>query len=432
MKIFTKTERLHAPIFDVYCALEQRYDEKFLYLSQGVGAKLAGLGCVVAEERFESLPHQFLGSIQRAPVLFGADVFDPDDDTEKNPLFQVLQGSAYVLPEIVLIEDGGERYVQVNSVSPDPQIPDLLSAPGGPDAECPGEGHDIDYRLVRDDERHWFDSVDDALGRIRRHDLDKVVLAREFRVQTDTGFSSREMVANLLAAGECGTLILHEVNGVFFIGSTPELLIRKQGTRITTMCLAGTTAAGDTDDERAAGADFLLGDEKNLREHGYVVEHLVGCLSDVCSSTTMAKTPEILALKRMIHLCTPVTGTLARDVSMIELRDRLHPTPALAGTPVPNAKAAIREMEGFNRGFYGGTFGYVDFEGNGEFSVAIRSGVFCRDFGYVYAGCGIVEGSDPATEYEEIDMKLKTILSAFQGPESRKRESQSATRAAGR
>lgn len=419
MKIFTKTERLNAPVFDVYCALEQHYDEKFLYLSQGDGAKLAGLGCVVAEERFESLPHRFLGTIHRAPVLFGADVFDPDDDTEKNPLFRVLEGSAYVLPEIVLIEDGGERFVQINSVSPDPTVPDLLLAPGELTVECPRGGRDIDFRLVRDDKQHWFDSVDDALGRIRRHDVDKVVLAREFRVQTDTGFSSREMVANLLAAGECGTLILHEVNGVFFIGSTPELLIRKRGTRITTMCLAGTTAAGDTDAERAAGAEFLLGDEKNLREHGYVVEHLAGCLSDVCSSITMAENPDVLALKRMIHLCTPVTGTLAREVSMIELRDRLHPTPALAGTPVSEAKAAIREMEEFNRGFYGGTFGYVDFEGDGEFSVAIRSGVFCRDFGYVYAGCGIVEGSDPVAEYDEIDMKLKTILSAFRGPERR-------------
>lgn len=430
--IFTKTERLNAPVFDVYCALEQHYDEKFLYLSQGAGAKLAGLGSVVAEERFESLPHRFVGSIQRAPVLFGADVFDPDDDTEKNPLFRVLEGSAYVLPEIVLIEDDGERFVQMNSLIPDPRIPDLLSAPGELSVECPGEGRDIDFRLVRDDKQHWFDSVDDALGRIERHDLDKVVLAREFRVQTDTGFTSRDMVANLLAARECGTLILHEVNGVFFIGSTPELLIRKKGTRITTMCLAGTTAAGESEDERAAGAQFLLGDEKNLREHGYVVEHLVGCLSDVCSSTTMAEHPEALTLKRMIHLCTPVTGTLSREVSMIELRDRLHPTPALAGTPVLKAKAAIREMEGFNRGFYGGTFGYVDFEGDGEFSVAIRSGVFCRDFGYVYAGCGIVEGSDPAAEYDEIDMKLKTILSAFQGPQSRKPGSRPTTEVVGR
>jgi menaquinone-specific isochorismate synthase len=419
MKIFTKTEKLNAPIFDVYCALERHYAEKFLYLSQGSGAKLAGLGCIVAEERFESLPHEFVGSVRHAPVLFGADAFDPDDVTEKNPLFRALEGSAYVLPEIVLIEDGGERFVQVNSTSPEPLMPDSLSETGSLSAGCPSAGRTIDFRLVRDDKHHWFDSVEDALERIRRHDLDKVVLAREFRVQTDSGFSSREMVANLLAAEECGTLILHEVNGVFFIGSTPELLLRKRGAHITTMCLAGTTAAGDTDDERAAGAAFLLGDEKNLREHGYVVEHLVGCLSDACSITSMADSPGTLALKRMIHLCTPVTGTLARGVSLIELRDRLHPTPALAGAPVIEAKAAIREMEGFNRGFYGGTFGYVDFEGDGEFSVAIRSGVFCRDFGYVYAGCGIVEGSDPAAEYDEIDMKLQTILSAFQGPGDR-------------
>jgi menaquinone-specific isochorismate synthase len=225
------------------------------------------------------------------------------------------------------------------------------------------------------------------------------------------------MVANLLASGVPGTLFLHQVNGAFFIGSTPELLVRKAGNTITTMCLAGTTPVGESEEERVKGAVFLLNDPKNLREHAYVADHLHGCLDEFCSKVRMPEGPSVLTLKHLQHLCTPVSAKVSKDVSLIELRDRLHPTPALAGSPVEEAKAAIREMEDFNRGFYGGTFGYVDLDGNGEFSVAIRSGVFGKDHGYVYAGCGIVEGSDPASEYDEIEVKLKTILSAFQGPD---------------
>jgi menaquinone-specific isochorismate synthase len=109
-----------------------------------------------------------------------------------------------------------------------------------------------------------------------------------------------------------------------------------------------------------------------------------------------------------------VAGRVSNGVSVVDVRDALHPTPALAGYPVRSSIAAIRQIEDFNRGLYGGPIGYVDLRGDGEFSVAIRSGVFCRDFGYVYAGCGIVEGSDPSAEYDELDAKLKTILDAFQ------------------
>ncbi|MHB8762037.1 MAG: isochorismate synthase [Coriobacteriia bacterium] len=412
-KIYTKTEPLGLPVLDVFCSLEQRYREKFLYVEKDGRITVAGLGCLVAEQALTVLPHEFSGSIRRSPIMFVAGMFDPDDSKHRNSLFRALEGSTYVLPELVLIEEGGRSFVQVNSTGP---IPDgaieTIVAESNP---CALRSREIPFTLILDSRQEWFADVEEALRRIRADEFHKIVLARELRVETEAVFTSAQMVANLLAARSGGTLILHEIDGVFFIGATPELLVSKRGSTITTMCLAGTTAAGESQEERAAGAAFLLGDEKNLREHAYVVDHLTRCLSDACSALEMPESPGILALRHVQHLCTPVTGTVAEDVSITELRDRLHPTPALAGSPVEEAKAAIREMEGFNRGFYGGPFGFVDFEGNGEFSVAIRSGVFTRDYGYVYAGCGIVEGSDPAAEYDEIDVKLKTILSAFQG-----------------
>jgi menaquinone-specific isochorismate synthase len=404
---------LSVPVFDVYCGLEDQYPEKFLYLEKDDRVKVMGLGSLIAEEWPEILPHELSGSVARAPILFAAGAFDPEDTKPKNALFRALAGSAYVLPEIVLIEEGGHRLIQVNSKSPVPD--DAIAEIVAEASSYRKGGKTLQYELVLDSREEWFANVEEALRRIRRHEFDKVVLARELRVETDTGFNSHDMVANLIAAKVCGTLILHEIDGVFFIGATPELLVRKQGDTITTMCLAGTVATGETEEEREAAASFLLGDEKNLREHGYVVDHLTSCLDGLCSEVEMPDRPGVLTLKHLQHLCTPVTGKAEEGVSLIELRDRLHPTPALAGSPVDKAKIAIRETENFNRGFYGGTFGYVDFDGNGEFSVAIRSGVFGPKYGFLYAGCGIVEGSDPAAEYDEIDVKLMTMLNAFQG-----------------
>lgn len=411
-RIFTKTEPLARPVYDVFCGLEQDYLEKFLYLERDDRVKVMGLGCLRSARSYQVLPYEFQGTVQRSPIMFAAGAFDPEDTKPKNFLFRALEGSAYVLPEVVLIQENGACFVQVNST--EPISDDAVAALTAPRL-CADAGRDIAHTLILDSKQEWFRNVEAALNRIREHDFDKIVLARELRVETETGFSSRDMVANLLSGGVVGTLILHQINGTFFIGSTPELLVRKDGDTITTMCLAGTAAAGESDAERAEAASFLLADEKNLREHAYVVEHLTGCLEDVCSELEMPDGPEVLTLKHLQHLYTPVSGKVAAKASLVELRDRLHPTPALAGSPVDKAKVAIRETESFNRGLYGGTFGYVDYDGNGEFSVAIRSGVFTRDYGYVYAGCGIVEGSDPSAEYDEIDVKLKTILSAFQG-----------------
>lgn len=413
-EVFSRTERVNRSALDLYCALESRYAEKFLYLEKDGRIKVAGLGCVHASDSLEMAPATLQGRVRRSPVVFAAGVFDPDDARPKNALFRAFEGAGHVLPEIVVIEEAGRTFVQLNGFAPiatDPR--EVAAAAPGP---CALSGADVAYALVPDDRDEWFASVEDVLRRIRAGEVDKVVLARELRVDTGEAFSSRAMVANLLAADLHGTLILHELNGVFFVGATPELLVRKQGRRVTTMSLAGTTAIGDSEAERVAGAVFLLNDPKNLREHAYVARHIRERLDGCCSNVRMPEVPSVLTLRHLQHLWTPVTAKAAKGVSLVELRDRLHPTPALAGSPVEQAKAVIRQTEKFNRGLYGGTFGFVDFDGDGEFSVAIRSGVFTRDHGYVYAGCGIVEGSDPAAEYDEISVKLKTILSAFRGP----------------
>lgn len=415
--LFSRTEPLGPAVLDVYCEVEGEYHRKFLYFSREGCTRLVGLGSVFAEADFEVIPHEMTGSISRAPVMFAAAPFDSGDPKPANALFGILEGAGYVLPEVVLIEQDGMSMVQVNSAEPIAEerfaaLVDRLRLAGACDVHS---GRSVDYTLEGESREAWAGQVEEALARIRGGEFDKIVLASEFKVETTGGFLSRDMILNLIAAGAAGALFLYELDGAFFVGSTPELLVRKQGDAVMTMCLAGTATAGDDDDERARAAEWLLADEKNLREHGYVVEHLRESLLSMCTEIEMPAAPEILRLRHVQHLFTPVRGTVDAGVSLVELRDALHPTPALAGYPVEEATAAIREMETFSRGLYGGTFGYVDFDGNGEFSVSIRSGVFSRDHGFIYAGCGIVEGSDPDAEYDEINAKLKTILSALQG-----------------
>ena len=191
--------------------------------------------------------------------------------------------------------------------------------------------------------------------------------------------------------------------------------MRKQGCQVESMCLAGTAAIGSTPEEREQFATFLMNDEKNRREHDYVVRFIREVFERNCYDVDIPAEPTILPLKHVQHLYTPARACVMEGVSLFSLMEQLHPTPALAGQPVGEALMSLREIESYNRGFFGGAVGVVDAEDNGEFSVAIRSGVFDGEAGWIYAGCGVVEGSDPREEFNEIDMKFETILSAFQG-----------------
>ena len=209
-------------------------------------------------------------------------------------------------------------------------------------------------------------------------------------------------------------MLLYRYADVFFCGCTPELLVRKEGARVSSMCLAGTCPAGADEQERRRLADELMEDEKNRAEHDYVVRHVREVFRRVCFDVDVPQTPGILPLTHVQHLHTPAEAQVLDGVSLWELMGDLHPTPAVSGTPVGEARMLIRRIERYNRGFFAGACGYIDAAGDGEFSVGLRTGVFDGETGWLYAGCGIVAGSDADAEYDEIGLKLKTILEAFE------------------
>ncbi len=262
-------------------------------------------------------------------------------------------------------------------------------------------------------------AVTEALARMTRdgEGLRKIVLSRSLKITADRPIDAAALLHALardesvaafcvprLAAGGAGALV----------GATPELLIAKRGRDITSHPLAGSArrARGAGDDRAAAQA--LLGSEKDRREHREVVEAILDQLAPHCSALAAPAAPELTSTASMWHLGTPIAGRLRNDtLSALDLAGLLHPTPAVCGAPRPLAARAIAELEGYERGFYAGAVGWCDAAGDGDWHVAIRCAELSGREARLYAGAGIVVGSDPAAEGAETSAKFAALLTAL-------------------
>lgn len=199
------------------------------------------------------------------------------------------------------------------------------------------------------------------------------------------------------------------------IGATPELLIRKRGASILSHPLAGSSRRSTDAVADRAAADRLARSDKDHREHRWVVEAILDGLAPWCAELSAPETPALVSTQTMWHLGTRIEGRLKNpeDVSSAELAAVLHPTPAVGGTPRDRAIALIPQLEGYDRGFYAGAVGWTDRAGDGEWHVSLRCAEVSGHRARVYAGAGVVEGSQPAAEADETSAKLQAILRAL-------------------
>ncbi|MEG2850721.1 MAG: isochorismate synthase [Raoultibacter sp.] len=415
-KIYTYAVALEGDMVDAFCVLQQGFTDQFVYYDKSYARRIMGLGRCVAVPSLADVEYEVVGKAPLPPFFFSFNRFDAHNPKPTDNLFAAFPRLALMLPEVVLVENEQGVFLQVNSLGPvyegrvDRFVRQVARAPRRARVSVP-------FTLEPDEPAAWQGVVDLALGAIDAGRVDKVVPSRRQFLRADQPFSSRDALVNLIDGPARGTVLLYRYGDVFFCGCTPELLVRKQGDQVESMCLAGTCAAGDDEAQRARNAAALLADRKNLREHAHVVDFMREVFSRTCYDVDIPQDPGILALQHIQHLYTPVRARVLDGVTLDDLRMQLHPTPALCGAPVGEALMLLRHLEAYNRGFFGGACGYVDGAGNGEYAVAIRSGVFDGATGWVYAGCGIVAGSDARAEYDEIDSKLKTILTAFDGEE---------------
>lgn len=413
-RIYSYTVPLEGDMVDAFCVVQKGFTDQFVYYDKRRPNRHMGLGRCIAIPTLEDADCTLQGPVDLQPVFFSFNRFDAGNPSPCDPLFSAFPQVALMLPEIVLSESETGAYLQVNSLGPvyEGRVARFLKMVK---SARPRVRETIPFSLEPDSREAWKRIVDESLDAIRAGRLVKVVPSRRKLLRAARPFSSKDLLVNLIDGPARGTVLLYRYGDVFFCGCTPELLVRKQGSRVESMCLAGTCPAGANDEERAKFADELLHDEKNLREHGHVVNFIRSVFERDCYNVDIPRQPGIMPLQHIQHLHTPAAADVLDGVSVLDLCRQLHPTPALAGAPVGEALMLLRRIEPYNRGFFGGACGYVDGSGNGEFAVAIRSGVFDGEIGYVYAGCGVVEGSDAAAEFDEIDMKLQTILTAFNG-----------------
>ncbi len=257
----------------------------------------------------------------------------------------------------------------------------------------------------------WATRVDEAITRINRGEVDKVVLARDIFAHSDSPIHLGALLGRLnLAFPECWTFC---VDGI--IGATPELLVRRNEHEVTSRVLAGTVRRSSNSDRDGQLAAALLGSDKDQEEHAYAVESVAAALAQHCVDLDVPENPFVLQLANVQHLATDITGELAQSTPVLTLAASLHPTAAVCGTPTERAKSLIKELEGMERGRYAGPVGWIDADGNGEIGIALRCAEVNteRNTLRLFAGCGIVAGSTSDAEVAESQSKFAAMRDAL-------------------
>ncbi|MBV9689295.1 MAG: isochorismate synthase [Ktedonobacteraceae bacterium] len=357
------------------------------------------------------------------PTLFGGFAFDPL--SVRTPLWDMFPDGLLLLPRILFSSSSGRATLTVNAVLQsqddveqstrriEKDIVRLFTAVAKAE-QVVSEQRDEDQLVVQDIQpaAEWMERVSDTVRLIRQRVYEKVVLARSARVvdRAKEPFNVSATLHRLRRSYPDAYTFAIQRGERFFVGATPERLVQAQDGQLYTMALAGTAPRGTSEQEDEQLGTELLSSEKNNIEHAIVAATVREALLHFCSDVKVSDQPQLLKLKDVQHLKTPISGTLLPGCCILDIMAELHPTPAVGGVPREAALLAIRENEQLDRGWYAGPVGWIGARGHGEFAVALRSGLVQRDQATLFAGCGIVADSDPQAEYAESCLKLEVML----------------------
>jgi salicylate biosynthesis isochorismate synthase/menaquinone-specific isochorismate synthase len=408
-------------------------DRWFCWEQPDRGFALAALG--VAQEATSRGPHRFR-DVARECVRAEAIVDEPpglpagagavwvggfafDQEGGGSSPWSSLAPASLVLPELSICRSGDGAFLTVNAV-----------VQAGDDAERIVSGLEARVSSLRADPLPMLDphptsrveissvrlpggferSVSAATERIGAGEMEKVVLAREVLVTAGAAhdpaalFGAMRQQFSSCFCFCCGT------PEAAFIGASPELLLRRSGASVSTVALAGSARRSSDPAVDDHLGEQLMRSDKDRREHAIVAERIARALRPHAVWVEAAPEPEIVKVANIQHLATPIVAQLAEPRSAVELAGLLHPTPAVGGEPKEVAKAVIAELEQMDRGWYAGPVGWMDATEDGEFCVALRSALLRDREAHLYAGVGVVAGSDPAAELAETEIKLGALL----------------------
>jgi len=363
----------------------------------------------------------FSSPVDAEPLLIGGFAFSPDRGQDTP--WQSLGDALFRLPRwtyrqegerahlLGVIERGADAATIARFTAERETLLALLSdLAGTPESESttsplePAALIESDVRFGEDSLR-WERGAQDILDRIACGDLDKVVQARRQVISLPAGRGVSDVLDGLAPHAATSTRFAIVEGGTAFVGASPERLVAKRGLDVSTEALAGTVAGDDP--------GTLLCSGKDLREQQLVVDEIVRALRPLCSTMDVPETARPRPLRGMVHLVTPISARLREPCHVLDLVDVMHPTPAVGGLPSEHAMRWIEDNESAPRGWYAAPFGWIDRHGDGDFLVALRSSLLEQGQAHLYAGAGIVEGSDPAREFAEVELKLETMRTAL-------------------
>lgn len=435
----TKKVEVTAPLLFYSLGKQLFHGERFFWKDKNSDLALAGLGIAhfiqtdEKKKRFQAVESAWLDFLEHAvilnkhevpgtgPLLFGGFSFDPE--SVKEQAWSPFSNGLFYLPQFMYTLYKGDAYLTTNIVCSPYDEEKLLQQIDEMEAQLLAQNkqEEINNSLhVKKQEEFspalWKQSVRDVVHLLQQSDrIEKVVLARKMKLIASENIESDAVLQRLWDEQHDSFIFSLEAMNSCFVGATPERLVNKLDKKVLSTCLAGSIRRSDDVEEDTRLGQELLADKKNLYEHLLVVSMIKEVMKKYCDEINIPSEPILMKIRDIQHLYTPVSGTINPQYSLLRLVEDLHPTPALGGTPKEEAMAVIRKTEKMDRGYYAAPIGWIDYRGNGEFAVAIRSGLIVKNEALIYAGCGIVEDSQPEEEYKETKIKFRPMLRSLGG-----------------
>ena len=352
--------------------------------------------------------------------FFGGSRFDPQGDVDG--LWKQFPCLWFVLPRLIITRDGEDFYLTVTTCwNGKDEIKDLQTrllesydlfiqvlARRNRDELPP-----VLSRLDTPTRGRWSANVGRVLSEVAAGRVEKAVLARRTDLKTSAPLDPCSYLESVTVDNQnCFSFMFEPTRGTAFVGASPERLFRMSGRRISSEAVAGTIAAGGNDLEARVNAENLLSSEKDRQEQRCVADELRAKLEGLCESVSGHGSPGVMRLVNVQHLVTRFDGTLRRATRLDDIYRTIHPTAAVCGAPQEAARKLLREIEGFDRGWYASGVGVIGHQA-AEMAVAIRSALVTDEMVSLFAGAGIVKGSDPESEWQELEHKISVGLAAF-------------------
>lgn len=398
----------------------ERPDHGFALIGVGEAARIEladGETPTAARGRLDEL---FSGSLasdhsQLRPRLLGGFRFAPDQ--EPDTPWERFGAGSLVLPRMLFVlEDGATGVVLAPGVSGNEAL--RLIEAGLDDTQGNGASTVLRGPLRESrsiDEQRWRDSVRSMAIGIREGAYEKAVLATSIELESDADLPLGATLSHLRTDYPDCHVISFTAGDSTLVCASPELLISLKGGRARTLGLAASQRRGRNAAEDQKLSLDLLADAKSREEHAVVVREIVERLEDATDALEVDPEPSVRRFRNIQHLATRIAGDTRDGVDILELVERLHPTPAVCGRPRDVARQVIAEHEPFDRGWYAGPVGWLDASGDGEFAVALRTALLRGSCAWLFAGNGIMGDSDPQAEFEEVSLKLRPLAEALGG-----------------